>query len=76
VANLLTVIDVCIEASEARAQLLESRGKGTSRKKEDYEVNTADRGDRKDRGDRGYRGKQSSDQKEKGPFWYPGDAEK
>jgi hypothetical protein len=27
VANLLTVADVCIEASEARARLLESRGK-------------------------------------------------
>jgi hypothetical protein len=33
VANLLTVADVCIEASKARAQLLESRGKGPSRKK-------------------------------------------
>jgi hypothetical protein len=28
VADLLTVIDVCIEASEARAWLLESCGKG------------------------------------------------
>jgi hypothetical protein len=28
VAKLLTVTDVCIEASEAQAQLLESRGKG------------------------------------------------
>jgi hypothetical protein len=28
VADLLAVADVCIEASEARAQLLESRGKG------------------------------------------------
>jgi hypothetical protein len=61
VADLLTVTDVCIEASEARARLLESRGKGTSRKKDDHEVNTADRGDHKDRGDRGYRGKQSSE---------------
>jgi hypothetical protein len=48
VANLLAVTDVCIEASEAQARLLKSRGKGTSRKKEDREVNTADRGDRKD----------------------------
>jgi hypothetical protein len=49
VANLLTVADVCIEASEARARLLETQGKGTSRKKEDHEVNTANWGDRKDR---------------------------
>jgi hypothetical protein len=28
VADLLAVADVCIEASEARAWLLESRGKG------------------------------------------------
>jgi hypothetical protein len=48
VADLLAVADVCIEASEARAQLLESRGKGTSRKKEDREVNTPNQGDRKD----------------------------
>jgi hypothetical protein len=75
-ANLLAVADVCIEASEARAQLLISRGKGTSRKKEDHEVNKADRGDHKDRGDHGYRGKQSSEQKEKRPFWRPDDAEK
>jgi hypothetical protein len=52
VTDLLAVTDVCIEASEARARLLESRGMGTSRKKEDREVNTADRGD--------HRGKQSS----------------
>jgi hypothetical protein len=67
VAELLVVTDVCIEASEARAQLLEFRDKGTSRKKDDQEVNAADRGDRKDRGDRGYHGKQSSDQKEIDP---------
>jgi hypothetical protein len=42
VADLLPVADICIEASEARARLLESRGKGTSRKKNDREVNTAD----------------------------------
>jgi hypothetical protein len=57
VADLLVVADVCIEASEARARLLESRGKGTSKKMEDHEVNSADRGDRKDRGDHGYPGK-------------------
>jgi hypothetical protein len=57
VADLLVVADMCIEASEARAQLLESRGKGTSKKMEDHEVNSADRGDRKDRGDHGYPGK-------------------
>jgi hypothetical protein len=76
VADLLTVADVCIEASETRARLLESRGKGTSRKKVDHEVNTADRGDLKDRGDHRYRGKQSSEQKEKMPFRRPDDAEK
>jgi hypothetical protein len=32
VADLLAVADVCIEASEARAWLLESRGKGASKK--------------------------------------------
>jgi hypothetical protein len=60
VADLLTIIDMCIEASEARARLLESHGKGPSKKKEDWEVNTAKRGDHKDHG---YRSKQSSDQK-------------
>jgi hypothetical protein len=68
VADLLAVADVCIEASEARPRLLESRGKGTLRKKDDWEVNTADRGDRKDRGEHGYHGKQSLEQKEKRPF--------
>jgi hypothetical protein len=53
VADLLAVADICIEAFEARAQLLESRGKGPSRKKDDREVNTAKRGDQRDR--RGYR---------------------
>jgi hypothetical protein len=76
VTDLLVVADVCIEASETWAWLLESRGMGTSRKKEDREVNTADRGDHKDRGDRGYRGKQSSEQKEKRPFRHPDEAEK
>jgi hypothetical protein len=47
VANLLAVADVCIEASKARARLLESRGNGLSKKKQDdREVNTTDRGDR------------------------------
>jgi hypothetical protein len=76
VVDLLTVTDVCIEAFEARAWLLKSRGKGTSQKKDDHEVNTADRGDRRDRGDRGFHGKQSSEQKEKGHFWCPDDVEK
>jgi hypothetical protein len=61
VADLLAVADVCIEASEARAWLLESRGKGPSRKRDDREVNTAERGDQKDRGGYRYRGKQYSD---------------
>jgi hypothetical protein len=60
VAGLLIVTDVCIEASEAWVRLLESRGKGTSKKKEDREVNIADQGDHKDRGDHGYHSKQSS----------------
>jgi hypothetical protein len=53
VDDLLTVADVCIEAFEARARLLESRGKGPSRRRNDREVNTAERGDQKDR--EGYR---------------------
>jgi hypothetical protein len=44
VADLLAVADVCIEASEAWAQLLESHGKGPSREKDDREVNTTQRG--------------------------------
>jgi hypothetical protein len=69
VADLFVVAGVCIEASEARAQLLESRGKGSSRKRDDREVNTAERGDQKDRE------KQYSDQKERRPF-RPGNVEK
>jgi hypothetical protein len=42
VADLLVVADVCIVAFEAQARLLESWGKGTSRKKDDREVNTTD----------------------------------
>jgi hypothetical protein len=76
VADLVVVADVCIEASEVQARLLKSRGKGTSRKKDDREVNTADRGDHKYRGDHGYHGKQSSEQKEKRHFRCPDDAEK
>jgi hypothetical protein len=56
--DLLIVADVCIEASEARARLIESRGKGPSKKKQNNrEVNTTDRGDhgdRRDHGDCGY----------------------
>jgi hypothetical protein len=76
VADLLAVADVCIEASEAWAPLLESRGKGPARRKDDREVNTAERGDRKDQRDQGFREKQSSGQKERKPFRRPNDAEK
>jgi hypothetical protein len=42
--DLLAVVDVCIEDSEAQARLHESRGKGPSkRKQDDWEVNTTDR---------------------------------
>jgi hypothetical protein len=76
VVDLLAIADICIEASEARARLLESRGKGPSRKRDDWEVNTTERGDQKNRRGYRYRGKQSSDQKEKRPFWRPDGAEK
>jgi hypothetical protein len=76
VADLLAVADVCIEASEARARLLESRGKGPARRKDDREVNTVERGDRKDHKDQGFRGKQSSGQKERRSFRRPDDAKK
>jgi hypothetical protein len=33
--DLLAVVDTCIEVSEAWARLLESRGKGLSKKKQD-----------------------------------------
>jgi hypothetical protein len=68
VDDLLTVADVCIEASEARTRLLKSRGKGASRRRDDWEVNTAEQGDQKDREGYCYRGKQYSDQKERRPF--------
>jgi hypothetical protein len=42
VVDLLAVADVCIEASEARARLLESRGKRPSRRRDDQEVNTTE----------------------------------
>jgi hypothetical protein len=38
VIDMLAVADVSVEASEARARLLKSRGKGTSRKNEDHKV--------------------------------------
>jgi hypothetical protein len=66
--DLLVVADICIEASKTRARLLEYRGKGPSTKRDDREVNTAERGDQKDRGGHQYRGKQFSDQKERRPF--------
>jgi hypothetical protein len=53
VANFLTVADVCIEVSEARARLIEVCGKGPlKKKKDDRKVNTADHGDHGDHGDR------------------------
>jgi hypothetical protein len=45
VVDLLVVTDVCIESSEVQARLLESRGKGPLKKKQDdREVNTTDSG--------------------------------
>jgi hypothetical protein len=76
VADLLAVADVCIEAFKARARLLESQSKGASRRRDDREVNTAERGDQKDRGGYRYHGKQYSDQKEKRPFRRPDNTEK
>jgi hypothetical protein len=53
VADLFTITNVFIEASEARARLLESHGTGPSKKKQDdLEVNTTDRGGHRDHGDR------------------------
>jgi hypothetical protein len=83
VADLLTVTDVYIEASEARARILESCGKGPSKKKSnDLEINMTDRGDsgdHRDCRDRGYRGnrqRQPTDQKEKRHFCRLADAGK
>jgi hypothetical protein len=74
VADLLLVVDVCIEASKTRAQLLESRGKWPSKKKhDDREVNTTDHGDC------GYcrnRQQQPAKQKERRPLCCPTDIEK
>jgi predicted nicotinamide N-methyase len=49
VANLLVVVDVCFEASEARARLLDTHNKGPSNNKqqEDQEVNAANHENRK-----------------------------
>jgi hypothetical protein len=72
VTDLLTVGDICIEASEARARLLESHGKGSSRKRDAREVNTVERGDQKDRGGHQYRKKNNSQIRRKGdPFDAP-----
>jgi hypothetical protein len=68
VADLLAVADICIEASEARARLLESHGNGSLRKRDDWKVNTAEQGDQNDHGGHRYREKQFSDQKEKRSF--------
>jgi hypothetical protein len=48
VADMLAVTDVSTEAFEAWTRLLEYRGKETSMKKDDHEVNTADRSGFKD----------------------------
>jgi hypothetical protein len=49
VANLLVVVDVCFEASEARARLLDTHNKGPSNNKqqEDQEVNAVNHENRK-----------------------------
>jgi hypothetical protein len=75
VADLLAVADVCIEASEARARLLESRKKGSPRKKQqdDQEVNTIDHGDCENRGNHQ---QQPIEQKEKRLFHCLADAKK
>jgi hypothetical protein len=46
VVDLLAVTDVCVETSDAQAQLLESHNKGLPKKKQqdDREVNTVDDG--------------------------------
>jgi hypothetical protein len=78
VVDLLTVADVCIEASEAWARLLESRNKGslTKKQQDDREVNTADRGDRGNYGNHEKHQQQLAEQKEKMSFHHPNDAEK
>jgi hypothetical protein len=49
VVDLLAVADICIEASRARAWLLDSHNKGPpkEKKQEDREVNAADHSNRK-----------------------------
>jgi hypothetical protein len=65
--NLLTVADVCIEASEARAHLLETWNKGPARKKQqnDWEVNTANHGGHRNHCNGGNHQQQPIEQKEK-----------
>jgi hypothetical protein len=73
-ADLLAVADICIEASEAQAWVLESHGKGSTKKRQDgQEVNTTDRGDH---GDHENRQQQPVDQMEKRHFHRSDDAEK
>jgi hypothetical protein len=70
VVDLLTVADICNEDSEPRARLLDSRNKGSMKKKkkqEDREVNAADHGNQK---------QQPANQKEKILFYHFADAEK
>jgi hypothetical protein len=69
VVDLLAVADVFIEASEARAQLLDSCNKGPSKKKqqEDQELNTAYRGNHK---------QQPTEQKENRLFYRPANAKR
>jgi 6-phosphogluconate dehydrogenase (decarboxylating) len=69
IADLLAVADVYIEASEARAWLLDSCNKGLVKKQqqEDREVNVVDHGNRM---------QQPADQKEKRSFRCPTNAEK
>jgi hypothetical protein len=69
VVDLLAITNVCIEASEAQARLLESQNKGLSKKKQaDREVNTVDHEDQGDRRDCSNHQQQPTDQKEKRLF--------
>jgi hypothetical protein len=71
VVDLLTVADICNEDSEPRAHLLDSRNKGSTKKKkkkqEDREVNAVDHRNQK---------QQPANQKEKILFYHFADAEK
>jgi hypothetical protein len=72
-----TVADVCIEASEARARILKSCGKGPSKKKQEYQdVNMTDHGDHRDRRYRGNHQQPPEKEKERRLFCHPTDAEK